>query len=202
VILEGIAGIILSAGASSRMGTEKALLEVPGSGIDFLSAQIALLKPECEIVFVVVGKNKDTLKPIIDARGAECIVNLNPERGQFSSLQRGLRAVLDYGRNIALVTHVDRLPVAPSTLRALKERFAQVYPRKWMVVPEHDGVHGHPVIAGREMVEAWLRAEPISTARDIEHQHQDRIEYLTVNDANVRANINTPEEYERLNKLA
>lgn len=182
------------------MGTEKALLEVPGTGTEFLSAQIALLKPECEIVFVVAGKNKDTLKRTIDARGAECVVNPDPERGQFSSLQTGLHAVLGYGRNIALVTHVDRLPVASSTLRALKERFAQVYPRKWMVVPEHDGVHGHPVIAGREMIEAWLRAQPTSTAREIEHEHQDRIEYLTVDDPNVRANINTPEEYERLKK--
>jgi molybdenum cofactor cytidylyltransferase len=184
------------------MGAEKALLEVPGRGIDFLSAQIALLTPDCEIVFVVAGKNAETLKPIVDARGAELVINPDPERGQFSSLQAGLHALLDHGRNIAIVTHVDRLPVASSTLRSLKERFVQVYPRKWMVVPEHEGVHGHPVIAGREMIEGWMRADPIATARDIEHQHQDKIDYLKVEDPNVRANVNTPEEYERLKKLA
>jgi molybdenum cofactor cytidylyltransferase len=202
VNLQGITGIILSAGASSRMGTEKALLEVPGTGIDFLSAQIALLKPDCEIVLVVAGKNAEKLKPIVDARGAELVINPDPERGQFSSLQTGLQALLDRGRNIAIVTHVDRLPIASSTLRELKERFLQVYPRTWMVVPEHEGVHGHPVIAGREMIEVWLRADARSTARDVEHQHQDRIEYLKINDSNIRANINTPEEYERLKKLA
>jgi len=200
VKLQGIAAIILSAGVSSRMGSEKALLELPATGIDFLSSQIMLLKPECEIVLVVVGQNREKLKHTVFARGADLVVNPQPERGQFSSLQVGLNALLERGRDIALVTHVDRLPVSASTLRALKTRFAEAYPRKWMVVPECNGIHGHPVIAGREMIEAWLRADLSSTAREIEHQHQDRIEYLAVEDAAITANVNTPEEYERLKK--
>jgi CTP:molybdopterin cytidylyltransferase MocA len=66
-----------------------------------------------------------------------------------------------------------------------------------MVVPEYEGAHGHPVLAGREMIEAWLRAPVASTARDVEHGQQPHIAYVPVNDPNVTANINTPEDYER-----
>ena len=50
------------------------------------------------------------------------------------------------------------------------------------------------------MIEAFLRAPLDTTARDLEHQHQQHIEYLPVEDARVVANIDTPEDYERLSQ--
>ena len=38
----------------------------------------------------------------------------------------------------------------------------------------------------------------MATARDVQHQHQDRIEYLTVEDPNLTLNVNTPEDYAAL----
>jgi molybdenum cofactor cytidylyltransferase len=181
------------------MGQDKALLELPGTGLNFLGAQIENLKPGCELVLVVAGANSDALKPTVYAGGAFLVSNPDPDRGQFSSLQVGLNEVLNRGRSRALITHVDRLPVLPATITRLKSRFAQVQRgSKWLVVPEFDGRHGHPVLAGREMIEAWLRSPVDATARDVEHVHQERIEYVSVDDASVVANINTPEEYQRL----
>ena len=196
--LSGLAGIILAAGASARMGTDKALLELPGTGMNFLTAQIASLRPHCEILFVVAGRNAATLKEHVYRHPADLVINPDPDRGQFSSLQTGLNEVLNRGRDLALITHVDRVPAEGATIEALKAAFAGRARETWMVVPEHNGVHGHPVIAGREMIEAWLRAPVTSTARDVEHDNQARIAYVPVDDAKVTANINTPEEYERL----
>jgi len=68
----------------------------------------------------------------------------------------------------------------------------------WALVPEHNGRHGHPYIAGRELIEAFLRAPAGSTARDIEHTHQDHIVYVPVLDPRVIANIDTPDDYSAL----
>ena len=180
------------------MGADKALLEFPGTQENFLSAQISSLKPHCEILLVVAGRNAGTLKADIYRQAADLVINPDPDRGQFSSLQVGLQALLNRGRNLALITHVDRIPPRPQTVNALKDAFGGRARETWMIVPEYGGVHGHPVLAGREMIEAWLRAAVDSTAREVEHAHQTHIAYVPVNDPNIAANINTPEEYESL----
>ena len=66
------------------------------------------------------------------------------------------------------------------------------------MVPEYGGKHGHPVLVGREMIEAFLRAPATSTARDIEHLNQDHIQYFPVDDPFVVSNVDTPQEYSAL----
>src|SRR6185437_5796366 len=100
------AGVILAAGASSRMGRDKALL--PWQDGTFLSAAIQALQRETELVIVVAGKNAPNLEPVVYSNAAFLVVNSHPELGQMSSLQRGLEEVLNRGRDAALVTLVDR----------------------------------------------------------------------------------------------
>ena len=195
-------GVILAAGESSRMGRDKALLPWPpgpASRSTFLSTTIELLQAPSDLVIVVAGKNAGSLQPIVDAAAGYLVVNRHPELGQFSSLQIGLREVLNHGRDAAIVALVDRPPAQPSTLARLGEAFSHAYESgKWAVVPEHGGRHGHPILIGREMIEAFLRAPATSTAREVEHSLEQRILYVPVDDPNVVANVDTPEDYERL----
>jgi hypothetical protein len=48
------------------------------------------------------------------------------------------------------------------------------------------------------MIEAFLRAPATSTARDIEHQNQQHIQYSEVDDPLVVSNVDTPQEYAAL----
>jgi CTP:molybdopterin cytidylyltransferase MocA len=181
------------------MGQDKALL--PYSGRTFLAGAIQLLESACDFVVVVTGHNTELLKPVIYENSSYFVENAQPELGQFSSLRVGLQAVLERGRDTACVTLVDRPPASPTTLLRLKERFLQSSAETtWAVVPQFSGKHGHPVIFAREMIEAFLRAAPSSNAREIEHAHQDRIEYLDVDDPRAIMNINTPEDYSSLNQ--
>jgi len=198
-------GVILAAGESSRMGRDKALLPWPPAATGqppstetFLSASIRLLNAVCDFVVVVVGKNEASLAPTIYAEGASLVANPAPERGQFSSLQVGLRAVLDQGRDAAMVTLADRPPVKLATLAILRQAFDNADQKTWAVVPEFSGQHGHPYLVGREMIEAFLRVAPTSTARDVERAHQEHIRYVTVDDPLVAINVNTPEDYAAL----
>jgi molybdenum cofactor cytidylyltransferase len=199
------AGIILAAGESSRMGTDKALLPWPPRsagaaqlGDTFLAAAIRSLSPASDFVLVVAGKNEATLAPIAYGEGASIVVNPDPERGQFSSLQVGLHEVLNRGRDTAIITLVDRPPAAAVTVQALRDAYEAAGNDVWAVVPEHSGKHGHPFVAGREMIEAFLQAPPTSTAREVEHQHLEHILYLSVDDPFVAVNINTPDDYAAL----
>lgn len=202
MIAPSFAAVILAAGDSTRMGRDKALL--PWRGQTFLSAAIESLKPYSQLVLVVVGRNASTLKNGIYARGADMIVNPEPELGQFSSLRVGLQEVLNRGRDAALVTLVDRPPASGATIQALQLALVKYASQgKWAIVPQVTDPaggtrHGHPIAISREMIEVFLRAPIDSTARDVEHAYQERIQYLPVDDPNIAANVNTPEDYERL----
>jgi molybdenum cofactor cytidylyltransferase len=187
------------------MGRDKGLLPWPpqptgsSAGDTLLSAAIRLFFSHVDVVLVVVGKNEAALSPVVYANGASLVVNPDPARGQFSSLQVGLREVLNRGRDAAMVTLVDRPPVRAETLAMLEAAYEQAaLHRKWAAIPEYQGKHGHPILAGREMLEAFLRAPETSSARDVEHAHQTEIEYVPVDDPLVAVNVDTLEQYASL----
>ena len=190
-------GVVLAAGESSRMERDKALLTYGGR--TFLAGAIESLRPHTDMVLVVVGRNAEALTPIVYAAGAFLVENPEPERGQFSSLQAGLREVLNRGRDAAIVSLVDRPPVAEATVGQLRQAFlAASHHGRWAVVPEFKGRHGHPLVIGREMIEAFLQAPVTSTAREVEHSLPERIEYVAVADPMVTFDIDSPEDYQRL----
>jgi molybdenum cofactor cytidylyltransferase len=199
--------VILAAGESTRMGTDKALLPwppatpgLPPVGQTFLSAAIQALYPFSEKVIVVVGKNENNLAPVVYANGASLVRNPDPDRGQFSSLQVGLQEVLNEGRDAAMVTLVDRPPARVATLQTLCSTFADAGNDVWAVVPEYNGKHGHPFLLAREMIGAFLNAPPSANARDIEHQNLRHISYVVVDDSLVTLNVDTPQEYAALSQ--
>ena len=187
------------------MGMDKALLPWPpatGSTVlskhTFLSSAIAAFRAFADMVIVVAGVNEPLLAPVVYANGGELVRNPEPDRGQFSSLQVGLQEVLNRGRDAAMISLVDRPPLSAATLKTLLVAFDAAANEKWAVVPAYQANHGHPILAGREMIEAFLRAPTTSTAREILHRHQDQIEYVAVDDPMVAINVNTPEEYAAL----
>lgn len=194
----------MAAGESSRMGRDKALLPWPpnanagGSTETFLSSAIRSLSPHTDFVVVVAGQNEGSLAPIVYINGASIVANPDPSRGQFSSLQIGLREVLNRGRDTAIVTLVDRPPAQSGTVQVLRVAFESAPTSIWAVVPEFSSKHGHPYVVGREMIEKFLHESVTSNAREVEHRYQDHVQYVAVDDPLVALNINTPEDYAAL----
>lgn len=209
--MPALCGLILAAGESARMGRDKALLPWPAEtseksageavsgravGPTLLSAHIAALRPHAQAVIVVAGRNAERLERVIQENGAEMVVNPEPERGQFSSLQTGLRAVVGRGFEAAMITPVDCPPLSAGSLERLCAEFARALERGlWAVTPENAGRHGHPLLAGRGLMEAILSAPVTSNARAVKHAHQDRFAYVAVAESLLSVEMNTPEEY-------
>ena len=178
------------------MGRDKALL--PWRDGTFLSAAIQALQRETELVIVVAGQNASRLEPLVYRTAAFMVVNPHPELGQMSSLQRGLEEVLNRGRDAAMVTLVDRPAPRAETIQQIKSAFLTADDEIWAAVPEYGGKHGHPIAIGREMMEAFLRVPATSSARDVEHAHQQHILYVPVDDPLIAVNVNTEEDYEKI----
>lgn len=198
-----LCGLILAAGKSSRMGSDKALLPWPpsasgaaSSAHTLLSATISAFRPLTHTIIVVAGRNSGRLAPIVEANGALLAHNPNPQRGQFSSLQIGLEELLARGGNAAMITPVDCPPLSAASLQLLCDSFDRALARGlWAVAPESHGKHGHPLLVNRRLIDAFIATPVTSTAREVLHMHADRIQYIPVPDALVKADLNTPEDY-------
>jgi molybdenum cofactor cytidylyltransferase len=199
-----LCGLILAAGASSRMGRDKALLPWPPPASNaaplsvqtLLSAAILAFQPFTRAVIVVAGNNSESLTPIAEANGAVIARNPNPECGQFSSLQAGLRELLARRYDAAMIAPVDCPPLRPESLSLLCAGFERALARGlWAVAPQNNGKHGHPLLVHRDLIDAFLAAPVTSNAREVLHAHAQRIEYISVPDALAKAGLNTPADY-------
>jgi CTP:molybdopterin cytidylyltransferase MocA len=199
-----LAGLVLAAGDSTRMGTDKAMLPwppPPQGPTDpprhtLLSAALLAFGAFTRLNVVVAGGNADAVALTVGACGAHLVRNPTPEKGQFSSLQIGLRDLLDRGCNAAIITPVDCPPLNPSSLERLHHAFLGALTADfWAVAPEHDGKHGHPLLANRDLIDAFLKAPITGNAREVLHAHASRVVYVPVPESLAKAGLNTPQDY-------
>jgi CTP:molybdopterin cytidylyltransferase MocA len=189
-----IAAVILAAGASRRMGTPKALLDYRGQ--TFASRLAGLFQPACDRVIFVLGYHAEAIRKALPP-GVTAIVNPNPEAGQLSSLQCGLRAI---GPVIDAVFFmpVDLPAIDGATVEALRSAFR---PGVDAVVPQHQGRHGHPALIGAHLIAAFLALPPHATARDVMHAHAKATLYVDVEDSGILRDVDDPAAYAALREV-
>jgi molybdenum cofactor cytidylyltransferase len=193
-----IAGIILAAGASSRMGTPKALLDYRGE--TFLGRLVRVLGASCNPVIVVLGYHADVLRQQVPAP-ARVVINPDPSRGQLSSLQTGLAAVPADADGFAFIP-VDSPAVAQDTVAKLARMFERRNPSTLFVIPRQSGKRGHPVVAARSIAAEILALPAAAEAREVVHAHVDCTEYVDVDDPGIFTDVDDPEAYRRLKERA
>ncbi|MCX6624365.1 MAG: nucleotidyltransferase family protein [Acidobacteria bacterium] len=184
-----IAGLILAAGASRRMGRPKALLEYRGE--TFLDRLIGLLGAHCDEVVVVLGYHAAPIRSgIRRSSEARFVDNPDPARGQLSSLQTGLASV---DVDALVFTPLDYPAVSGETVGRIA---AALRAGAQLVAPEFRGRHGHPVGISRLLAEEILALPENSQAREAIHRH--RATYLDVADAGILMDVDDPAAYGRL----
>ena len=189
-----IAGLVLSGGASRRMGTPKALLRFQGE--TFLDRLIRLFGGVCRPVVVVAGEHAPEIRSGIE-RGGEAVfaINPDPERGMLSSLQCGL-ALVPPSAGAVLFMPVDHPHLQVSTLQALVARFTEE--RAPVIVPTYNGEHGHPVLIARSVADELLALPLTAMASDVIHRHVPETVYVEVADSAVISDIDDPAAYAEL----
>jgi molybdenum cofactor cytidylyltransferase len=189
-----IAGIILSGGASRRMGTPKALL--PFQNETFLDRLIRVFSAVCDPIIVVVGQHAGQIQSGID-RGRDVLfaVNPDPDRGMLSSLQCGL-ALVPSGADAAMFLPVDHPHISISTIQTLAARFRADRPP--VTVPTYAGEHGHPVCIARSLIAELLALPSEAKASDVIHRHVPGTLYIEVGDPAVVTDVDDPTAYAEL----
>ena len=186
-------GIVLAAGASTRMGEPKALLEVEGT--TFLERAVQLLRAAgCRYVVAVVNDD-DWVERLADVSGAAVVINENANAQQIDSLRLGI-ANLPEGAAGVVVLPVDFPRVATETVAKLVAEFERAPTA--VLNPSYHGVAGHPVIFARSVLSELLHPDLPDGARSVIAQHAADARVIDVDDAGVVADVDTREDYARI----
>ena len=191
-LINRVAGVIPAAGASSRMGTPKALLDAGGRS--FVAAVVgSLVAGGCDPVVVVTAPGSPDVARRAQAAGAVVLENPEPGEGPITSLRLAIQALGDGVAGVALLP-VDHPLVMPETVAALLEAFrAGEAP---LVLPQHEGTRGHPAILARGLFPRLLDPGLQGGARTVVHDHLESALLVPVDDAGVVTDIDTPEAYQ------
>lgn len=188
-----LAAVILSGGASSRMGSPKALL--PYQGRPFLEHLLKItIHPEIGARRVVLGADAESIAKAIPLKANEMIINSQWEKGQLSSIQAAVRKLPAWteGMLLFLIDH----PLISSLL--VGELIAQFHKsRKPIVLPVYEGRRGHPVIFSASLYPELLRAPAETGARAVVWAHADEVEEVPTNEEGCVLNLNDPETLNR-----
>ena len=191
-----ISGIVLAAGASSRMGQAKAALPLGQTGETVVARVVrTLLEGGVPNVVVVAGAHIDAVRaamPRHESR-ARVIEHLGWEQGQLSSLLAGLDAIDDPLIEAAVVTLVDVPLVRSSTVANVIAAWRRT--RAPIVRPANGNRHGHPVIFDRSIFADLRSADPNIGAKAVFAIHRERIFNVEVNDEGAFKDIDTPADY-------
>ena len=183
-----LAAVILSGGASRRMGSPKALLSYHGG--TFLSHLIDVTtQPQIGARRIVLGAHAELIARSMQLPAGEIVINEEWEKGQLSSLHAALRSLPPATDGILLCL-IDHPLISATLVGNLIERFYSA--GKPIVVPCYQRRHGHPVILSSSLYEELLRAPLEQGARTVVRAHRAEVEELSTNEEGCVLNINDP----------
>jgi len=179
-----VAGLVLAAGAGSRFGRPKAVVELDGERLVDRAVRV-LRAGGISRTYVVSGAVE------LDVAGAAVVANPDWAVGMGSSLRAGL-AAMAVDVEAALVVLVDQVGLTPAAVSRVMA--AGAGPAR-LATATYDGRRGHPVLIGRaHWREVAATAVGEVGARDVLAAHADEVVTVECGDVATDADVDRPED--------
>jgi len=188
-----IAGVVLAAGRSRRMGQAKLLMKVGGRAIIRYVVE-SVLAGGVDSVWVVTGPDVEPIEAALAGFEVQIVVNPAPEEGQAGSVRTGI-AALPPSVDAVLIALGDQPLLAPSIIPALLA--ARRTSPKLIVAPRYRDGQGNPVVFKREIFPELLRLTGDEGARRIIQKEPARVEWVDL-DLPMPPDVDTPDDYEKI----
>ena len=164
-----IAGVVLAAGTSSRMGKNKLLLEFGGTTV-LRRAVATALEAELDPVLVVLGHESDRARAELADMPCAAVINEEYARGMNTSVKAGIAAVPPDAAGAVLML-ADMPLVDTAMLRALVDAYRGCDAP--LIVSTYAEVIAPPILYGRELFGELLALDAEACGKRVVKQHRD-----------------------------
>lgn len=194
-----ICAILLAAGRSERMGTQKLLLPFGPQQTVIGHVADQLLASPIDRVFAVVGPadaaniERALGDPVPDDR-LTVVTNPDPANDMLSSVRFGLRS-LPQECDAALVALGDQPSITSALVRQMLDAFRQA--GRGIVVPLYAGKRGHPIVFSTCYRDEVLASYDDVGLRGLLAAHPQDVFELNVASSSVLSDMDYPEDYRR-----
>ena len=189
--------IVLAAGESRRMGTQKLLLPFGSTNV-IAHVVDQLMRSAVDKTLVVVGHEADKVVKALSGQAVTIVENPDYASGMLSSVRCGLRALGPQGQagpDAVLVALGDQPAITSQLVDYLIQAFIEN--SKGLVVPVFGGRRGHPLLFAAHYRHEILTHYGDVGLRGLLHAHTDDVLELTAPTAVVLSDMDYPEEYRR-----
>ena len=186
--------ILLAAGASTRMGQPKQLLEVGGRPLLVRAVEAALAAPVWPVV-VVLGANAAMLRPLLAPFPVLVVENAAWSEGMASSLREGVTTLTQFSRRLeAGVVGLADQPALDATVirRLIATHHAS---GRDLVAARYSGRHGAPALFHRRLFPRLTALTGEAGARELLNGGDPPV--TPVDLAEMAADLDTPEDLRR-----
>jgi len=144
---DSVAGVVLAAGTSSRMGQNKLLLDLGGQSVLRRAVRTAM-EAGLDPVLVVLGHESERARRELHDLPCEVVLNPGYQEGIHSSLRTGIGAV-PAGCSAAVVLLADMPLVDAAMIRTLVDRYRA--DGALLVVSDYESVDAPPILYDRRL---------------------------------------------------
>lgn len=188
---KNVSSVVLAAGKSTRMGTQKLLL--PYQKTTIIESIIQKLNASnTHQTIVVIGSHKSEIKAKLENSSILLIENLHYDKGMLSSVQTGILSV-DLTSDAVLIALGDQ----PMITTELVNRLIAVFNKsdKGIIVPVFNGKRGHPVLISRTYFSNVNNLNPEIGLRALLAEFNDDVLEISVQSEDILIDIDTREDY-------
>jgi putative nucleotidyltransferase with HDIG domain len=150
-------------------------------------------------IVVVTGHEAAQLLPLLRAGGIVAVHNPDFASGMYSSVQVGIKS-LPEDIDACFLLPADIPLVRPSTVKTIIGRYESRHPS--IIYPVFRGQHGHPPLIARRLFAEILAGDGAGGLRALLQRHQADASEVDVFDEGILLDMDAPEDYARLAKLA